>query len=813
MSEQMDISGFHQIALSLRGIESLCSLASVAGQLFSKLSSKQFSASDLCGLIKSDAALTSKILSVAYDNGVVVSGEGFSIDEIVGQMDGQAVSDALFSIKVFSGVGPFDAAPFGDTQGRQGRHDGDMVLPKRELAKHNVGVACCSRLIAEQVGGVNVELAYAAGLLHDVGKLGIDKVMPKSFARLVEQAKERGVSLCEVERESLGGDHGVIGKRLAQRWHFPEEIVFAIWLHHSDISVIGGDSAKEKIARIVQLADSIVRLEGIGESGSYDAVELSGEVIKSLGLSDGQVERIQSEVLDCVAEKCLILGLEQRHSRAAYCDVVGAVAGQLAKERALLLEQNRELRTAASHFGFVTEFLSSIDSSDELIDIAEKLALCWQKFYQAGTVCLYLKGQGADGDCRAVVAERGEDVSSVVIAGPGEGGGLAGDIESGDVFELDSSMSWLLEQCGIEMDFGTTKVVPLWCGQREIGGILFELSYPADMEALGGSIKAEAKSAAGILAIAMASGRHQEFAERFAQLKGKGKVAVAELVLEEEAVEGKDEKAALFDAAPFGDTQGRQGRQGRAAVEEVVESKEEKEVGFDAAQGRQGRQDGGGDLLEALAEMAAGAAHELNNPLSVISGRAQILARGEEDDGKRKILQQIQANAAELAGIIDGLMSFAEPASPKREVTGLSQIIDEASQLAAMKSKVEKVEIVSEISEGGSAVYVDSGQVVSALANIFVNSLESYPAKSGAIELRSDRKGEMVEVSITDFGKGMDSETLSKALHPFFSGKTAGRQRGMGLAYANRLIGINGGRIEISSTVGEGTTVRVYLPG
>lgn len=374
MSEQMDISGFHQIALSLRGIESLCSLASVAGQLFSKLSSKQFSASDLCGLIKSDAALTSKILSVAYDNGVVVSGEGFSIDEIVGQMDGQAVSDALFSIKVFSGVGPFDAAPFGDTQGRQGR-------------------------------------------------------------------------------------------------------------------------------------------------------------------------------------------------------------------------------------------------------------------------------------------------------------------------------------------------------------------------------------------------------------------------------------------------------QGRAAVEEVVESKEEKEVGFDAAQGRQGRQDGGGDLLEALAEMAAGAAHELNNPLSVISGRAQILARGEEDDGKRKILQQIQANAAELAGIIDGLMSFAEPASPKREVTGLSQIIDEASQLAAMKSKVEKVEIVSEISEGGSAVYVDSGQVVSALANIFVNSLESYPAKSGAIELRSDRKGEMVEVSITDFGKGMDSETLSKALHPFFSGKTAGRQRGMGLAYANRLIGINGGRIEISSTVGEGTTVRVYLPG
>ena len=763
MSEKTDISGFHQIELSIRGVESLSTLPSVACQLFSKLSSKQFIASDLYELIKSDAALMAKILSTGYEHGVRVLSEEFSVENIIGQMDGQAVCDALFSIKVFSGVGSFDAAPFDRAQGKQDRPDSDMVLPKRELVKHNAGVACCAGLIAEKMADdINCELAYSAGLLHDIGKLGIEKVMPKSFERLVEEAKGRGVCICEVERENLGVDHGVIGKRLAQRWHLPEEIIFAIWLHHSDIAVMGGDSVKEKIARIVQLADAIVRAEGIGESGSYNEVELNAEVIKSLGLGDEQIEEIRVELSGRVAEKCRILGVGQRRSRAAYCDVVGAVAGQLAKERALLLEQNRELRTAAGHFGFVTEFLSSIDSSDEVIDIAEKLAVSWQKFYQAGTVCLYLKGAGEDEGCRAVITEGPDEVKSLIIDGPGEGEGLGGDIESGDVFNLDGSMNWLIEQCGIEMDLGTTKVVPLWCGQIEIGGLLFELPYPADMELLAGSLKAEAQSAAGILAIAMTSGRHQGFAERFAQVKAGPKGEVSEPVEE---------------------------------VVELVESEED-----------------GGDLLEALAEMAAGAAHELNNPLSVISGRAQILIRGEIDEGRRNILKQIQENTAELTGIIDGLLSFAEPASPKRAVIKLEQIVDEASQLAAMKSKVEKVEIASEISQGGGEVYVDSGQVVSAIANIFVNSLESYRGKSGSIELRAKRKGEMVEVSITDFGIGMDSVTLGKAMHPFFSLKTAGRQRGMGLAYANRLIGINGGRIEIASAVGKGTTVKVWLP-
>jgi signal transduction histidine kinase len=100
------------------------------------------------------------------------------------------------------------------------------------------------------------------------------------------------------------------------------------------------------------------------------------------------------------------------------------------------------------------------------------------------------------------------------------------------------------------------------------------------------------------------------------------------------------------------------------------------------------------------------------------------------------------------------------------------------------------------------------------MANIFSNARESYKGKTGSIEVKvdSDDAGDSVRFQITDKGCGMDAQTLSKAKHPFFSSKTAGRKRGMGLAYAQRLIELNGGRLKLQSQPDSGTTVTVTLP-
>jgi HD-like signal output (HDOD) protein len=92
--------------------------------------------------------------------------------------------------------------------------------------------------------------------------------MPKSFAGMIEEAKSTKKSLHVIEQKHLGTDHTIIGKRLGQQWRLPNLIVLAIWLHHSQTVTIAEDMPEARIAAVVQLADFIAQLSGIGSSGS-----------------------------------------------------------------------------------------------------------------------------------------------------------------------------------------------------------------------------------------------------------------------------------------------------------------------------------------------------------------------------------------------------------------------------------------------------------------------------------------------------------------------------------------------------------------
>jgi signal transduction histidine kinase len=212
--------------------------------------------------------------------------------------------------------------------------------------------------------------------------------------------------------------------------------------------------------------------------------------------------------------------------------------------------------------------------------------------------------------------------------------------------------------------------------------------------------------------------------------------------------------------------------------------------------------------------MAAGAAHELNNPLAVISGRAQLLADAQNDPETREILKQIYENAREASGIIEDLMSFAEPPPPRAARTDIKKMLDEAVQLTNRKTNIESLDVNIEVAGYVGSVFVDSAQIVSAIANVISNAVESYGDKPGSIDITADtdESGDLVELAIKDQGCGMDAEALKKATQPFFSAKPAGRKRGMGLAYAARFIQINKGLLSIASEPGSGTTVTIYLP-
>ena len=140
-----------------------------------------------------------------------------------------------------------------------------------------------------------------------------------------------------------------------------------------------------------------------------------------------------------------------------------------------------------------------------------------------------------------------------------------------------------------------------------------------------------------------------------------------------------------------------------------------------------------------MAEMAAGAAHELNNPLSVISGRAQLLAKSENDPDRKRILEQIQQNAGELSAIIDDLMSYANPEQPRATETAVGQIINDAIDLTKQKKQMEQLDIKIDVAPDTPEVFVDSAQISCAISNILCNGIEAY-ASDTADKNPRDRK-------------------------------------------------------------------------
>ncbi|UCE99453.1 MAG: HDOD domain-containing protein [Planctomycetota bacterium] len=736
--EPTDATVAPQVELVIRRLDSLSILPCVAAQFLSLLLEAQPSMADLADIIESEPALSAKIFSLMHEQGLSLADEKPSIRQALDKLPLHLIRGTVLSVKAYPAFG----------------QDSIRASFRTQLTTHCLAVACCAKDIAE-VTSVNIdsELAYSAGLLHDIGKLALDEAMPRSFSGIIEQAKSQLACSCSIEQKHLGLDHTILGKRLAAKWHLPNKIALGIWLHHSDTKAISQSIPEARIAQIVQLADLTARQCNIGQSGSYDTADASGAISQALAITAVQLEQIRRILPDQVSEKCRVLGMDLPRPESTYCDIVQTTAAQLAKKHMELSAENRQMQTALSHSDFATDFLLSINPNSEPIDMAENLALRWQKFYQTGVVCLYLTQPAGSQFLQAVVVDDQSQAKTIILNAPAETPAVPEVIASNfAIVKAADYINWLFEQLAVDFDLEQTKLVPLLSSSKAIGAIAFELRHPVETEHLEENLKAATFIASAILDMSFARVGQQRFAEQLAQLLATLKNSHLQL--------------------------------------------------------------GSASLLGALAEMAGGAAHELNNPLSVISGRAQILAENESDPEKKRMLEQIRQNASEISTIVDDLMTFAKPPQPRPTKTNVRQILDEAMQLTAQKQKAEQLDIKIEVADGVEDVLVDSAQVVSAIANILCNCLESYSDEMGPIKVTTalENSGEFVKLQIIDTGCGMDVETVRKASQPFFSAKPAGRKRGMGLAHAHRIIQLNKGTLNIASQPGSGTTVTICLP-
>jgi len=218
--------------------------------------------------------------------------------------------------------------------------------------------------------------------------------------------------------------------------------------------------------------------------------------------------------------------------------------------------------------------------------------------------------------------------------------------------------------------------------------------------------------------------------------------------------------------------------------------------------------------LAALAEFAAGAGHEINNPVATIVGRAELLLKDETNPERRQSLLTIGAQALRIRDMIGDVMLFGRPPKPEPKTLDLIVAIDDVCQKLNDSIRAKSMTVRRQ-GDGAATIWADETQLRIVISNLLINAASaSLPNSTITIECRSnslDHK-ERAIFTINDRGVGFSDLEREHLFDPFFSGRQAGRGLGFGLPKCWRIVEQHGGRIECDSSPNTGTTFRVFWP-
>jgi signal transduction histidine kinase len=217
--------------------------------------------------------------------------------------------------------------------------------------------------------------------------------------------------------------------------------------------------------------------------------------------------------------------------------------------------------------------------------------------------------------------------------------------------------------------------------------------------------------------------------------------------------------------------------------------------------------------LEAIGQLTGGVAHDFNNLLGVVIGNLDRAKRkGMDTSAGTQAIDQALAGAERAARLTDQLLAFARQQPLQRRLHDVNAIV---ANMASLLSQTvgSRTQLELAIDPELPAAVLDRNQLENALLNLAVNARDAMEGQGGVLTLATRRNGpDEIEIRVTDTGRGMDPATLSRATDPFFTTKPVGKGSGLGLSQVQGTVEQLGGRLEIVSTPGTGTSVRLYLP-
>ena len=218
------------------------------------------------------------------------------------------------------------------------------------------------------------------------------------------------------------------------------------------------------------------------------------------------------------------------------------------------------------------------------------------------------------------------------------------------------------------------------------------------------------------------------------------------------------------------------------------------------------------DRLAALGQLAAGVAHEINTPLTLILGYADILSQTVGSDNlSNSYLKTIVEESERISDIVRSLLNFARPSNMPAGKCKVNETCRRTLRIFGGQMARRGIQVTMELDESEPEAAIDTGELQQVILNMLLNAMQAMP-DGGHLGIQTRVSRDMVEIAITDTGIGIAPENLQKVFNPFFTTKEVGKGTGLGLSVSFDIIEKHGGTVKVESQLGRGTAFTIVLP-
>ncbi len=733
--------------LILEEIDALPTISTVALRVLEITGTSDADVRKVIHLVESDPALTARLLSLCRKASVTTAHAVETVERAVLLLGLQQVRSALLSVEVYS---LFPVA----------EDDESLHIDMKGFWLHSIAVACAAEMLAERypsgLSSAKPEEAFLCGLLHDLGKLALERVLPKAYAKVLDIARTKRVNLAEAEVKVLGVDHHTAGRRLAERWGLPHAVQDVMWLHALDPMALP-HLPHTPTLRAVTAADAIARTHALGWTGNHAPPPRLDLLLESCGYPKSAADGMLDELMRRITDRSAGLGLSDTEDPEALMRWFTGANRELGKLNASFAAEARDADLVARTMRDISSVLAE---SHTLSSTQQAL----------GVVARSIQSVTGSSVRAAVWQSRRGSPWSVLRVRAGGEVNAAGEIESdhqpapdlGQIFthadqsaRAGQATSAFAEVLGDTIPLESLDTVALAPGHGPAA--VFFCDPPGTKTPLGEPMLREALEAAWSAALTGAS-RH------------------------EGAVSMSDELS--------------------SASRRIATDMEQRAVRMSEA---------------SVAEITAGAAHELNNPLTVISGKAQLLVsalRGTKNAAHAASIIRAAHTASQL---IESVRALCTDIELHRSEVVLNDLLEHGAVEARKRLEREGGDtglggVRISLSENAPTVlYVDPAQLLWSVTELLTNAAQAHPKTGIWVRVGLSGGSGRLTLCVEDDGDGMSQQTLAHASDPFYSSKAAGRRPGLGLARARRIVEAHRGVLELSSSPETGTRVSIVL--